>query len=267
MAEVYNLQNAADKQRLIEKFSGPTNGNKGRPPKAPYVERKMLDARARGLFNTKIDFSTIRHRILVTEVASAAQAYLSDPISSWTKFLPDSGIHHEWFLNTHIYRSPVLILSDVEDLIFTTLTSGLTGLPSSKLVEVSLLLSSEFDDVDEAREFLLLMGKTKEPRLRQAEKLLAAARDPILRSLMNGEDHSVESAVYLFNHKLTNDPHELWRLLSGELIIASCNRCRLPGRSLYLLMPKKVYEDASAEHQVVEFYDFDLVTDPVQTWR
>jgi len=266
VSEVYNLQNAADKQRLIERLCLPNGDKGGRPPKAPFVERKLLDARARGLFNTKIDFNTLRHRVLITEVASAARVYLSDKISAWTKILPKHGIHHEWFLNAHIYRSPILILSDIEDLFFTTLCSGSDRLPSAKIVEVSLLLASEFKSMEDAMDFLISVGKNQEPRLRQAERLLAAARDPILRSLVNGDDHSIETALYLYDHRLTNDPHDLWRLLSGELIIASYNRCRLPGYSLYMLMPKQVYDDATAEQQVIEVYDFDLVTDPIQKW-
>jgi len=120
--------------------------------------------------------------------------------------------------------------------------------------------------MEDAMDFLISVGKNQEPRLRQAERLLAAARDPILRSLVNGDDHSIETALYLYDHRLTNDPHDLWRLLSGELIIASYNRCRLPGYSLYMLMPKQVYDDATAEQQVIEVYDFDLVTDPIQKW-
>jgi len=266
MSEVFNLQCPEDKQRLIERLCLPDGEKGGRPPKAPFVERKLRNARARGLFNTKIDFNTLRHRILITEVAAAAKVYLSDKISAWTKILPKHGIHHEWFLNTHIYRGPILILSDIEDLLFTTLCSGLDRLPSAKVVEVSLLLASEFKSLREATDFLISVGKDREPRLRQADRLLAAARELILQSLVNGDDHSIETALYLYDHRLTNDPHELWRVLSGELIIASYNRCRLPGYSLYMLMPKEVYDDATAERQVIEVYDFDLVTDPVQTW-
>jgi len=226
----------------------------------------MNEARSRGLFNTKIDFNHLRHRVLITEVASAAKFYFSDPISAWTKILPASGIHHEWFLNAHIYRSPVLVLSSTEDVILRTLNSGFNRLPSSKIVEAALLLSSEFKSEEEARDFLIFTGKRHDPRLRHPERLLSAAKDPILKTLMHREDHSIEAALYLFDHKITNDPHELWRLFSGELIIASPGRCLIPGRAMYMLLPKKVYEDSVAEHQVIDVYDFDLVIDPVQRW-
>jgi len=272
MAEVFKLNDPADRQRLVEKMSAPvTNGEgkkkRGRPPKLPYVERKLSDARSRGLFETKIDFRHLRHRIVVTEAATAGQFFLTDPITSQTKYFPDSKIHYEYFLNAHIIRSPILILSEIEDFVLTNLTSGLTRLPRGKEVEVSLLLSSEFRNLDEALDFFIEIGKKAEPRIRQAKKLLAAASDEILRTLLNGDDHAIETALYLYEHKITHDPHELWRVLSGELIIASYARCRLPPQhAMYVLMPQQVYTDAARDQQVIEVYDFDLVTDPIQTW-
>ena len=272
MAEVYSLTDPVSRARLIERLQEPTNGNtkkkRGRPFSQHYVERKLFDARGRGLFNTLIDFTTITHRILVTDAPCAARVYLSDPIFAQTRIFPECDVHQEWFLNAHIYRTPVLILSDIEDLVFQLVTDGLNSLPTGKHVQVALLFASEFSTLDALIEFLVLIGKRKEPRLRAQAKLIKIAGAVLRDTLLDDEDHAEETSLYLYDHKLTNDPHNVWRLLSGELRLSCFARCRLSTRkglrNAYMLMPERVYEYATRERQLVEVYDFDLVTDPVQ---
>ena len=268
MGEVYDLQNSEDRQKLVEKFSEfPGNGN-SKGIKQNYIEKKMYDARRRGLFNTTIDFSSIRHRILVTEAASAASVFLSDPNYAESCIFPEAGVHSEWFVNCQIYRTPVLILSRLEDFVLQVLCKGIHRLPTPKHIEVALLVASEFeeDEMDNLTDFLIALGKRRDPRARKAERLLEAAREVVTEALLDGEDEQpIETALYLYDHKITNDPHQLWEVLSGNYMIASYNSCLLPstGRVLYMLFPREVYEHSN---HIVEVRDFDLVTDPIQAW-